>query len=127
IFGANSIDTNYVSLWGVLYGLLRERKEDLVLCELGNCKGNGTVHLPEWVPGTRFGNLITETQIELLETRIFFHFRDVTLCTELQAMGAKFYISLLLVILVTSPVYSTRLRRPQDTMKSPSFLYGKRY
>ena len=42
-------------------------------------------------------------------------------------MGAKFYICLLLVILVTSPVYSTRLRWPQDTKKSPLFLYGKRY
>ncbi|XP_074624087.1 uncharacterized protein LOC141882052 [Acropora palmata] len=53
--------------------------------------------------------------------------QQITLFTKLQAMGAKFYICLLLVILVTSPVYSTRLRWPQDTKKSPLFLYGKRY
>lgn len=45
--------------------------------------------------------------------------------TELQAMGAKSYMCLLLVILVTSSVHCAGLRRSQDGEKSSLFLYGK--
>lgn len=40
-------------------------------------------------------------------------------------MGAKFYMCLLLVILVTSLVCCTELRRPQDADESSLFLYGR--
>lgn len=42
-----------------------------------------------------------------------------------QAMGAKFHMCLLLVIMVTAPVYCARLRRALDAEKSSLFLYGR--
>ena len=41
-------------------------------------------------------------------------------------MAAKFYICMLLVVLVSSAVHSARLRRPQDKEKTSNFLYEKR-
>ncbi|KAM7439057.1 hypothetical protein ABFA07_011509 [Porites harrisoni] len=41
-------------------------------------------------------------------------------------MAAKFYICMLLVVLVSSAVHSARLRRPQDGEKTSNFLYEKR-
>ena len=41
-------------------------------------------------------------------------------------MAAKFYICMLLVVLVSSAVHSARLRRPQDKKKTSNFLYEKR-
>ena len=38
-------------------------------------------------------------------------------------MAAKFYICMLLVTLVSSAVYSARLRRPQDKETTSNFLY----
>ena len=46
--------------------------------------------------------------------------------SKLQAMAAKFYICMLLVVLVSSAVHSARLRRPQDGEKTSNFLYEKR-
>ena len=41
-------------------------------------------------------------------------------------MAAKFYICMLLVVLVSSAVHSARLRRPQEKENTYNFLY-KRY
>ena len=41
-------------------------------------------------------------------------------------MAAKFYICMLLVVLVSSAVYNARLRRPQRKEKTSNFLYEKR-
>ena len=38
-------------------------------------------------------------------------------------MAAKFYICMLLVVLVSSAVHSARLRRPQEKEKTSNFLY----
>ena len=38
-------------------------------------------------------------------------------------MAAKFYICMLLVVLVSSAVHSARLRRPHDKEKTYNFLY----
>ena len=40
-------------------------------------------------------------------------------------MAAKFYICMLLVVLVSSAVHSARLRRPQEKEKTYNFLYEK--
>ena len=44
---------------------------------------------------------------------------------KLQAMAAKFYICMLLVVLVSSAVHSARLRRPQEKEKTYNFLYER--
>ena len=41
-------------------------------------------------------------------------------------MAAKFYICMLLVVLVSSGVHSARLRRPQDKEKTSNLVYEKR-
>ena len=38
-------------------------------------------------------------------------------------MAAKFYICMLLVVLVNSALHSARLRRPQEKEKTYNFLY----
>ena len=40
-------------------------------------------------------------------------------------MAAKFYICMLLVVLVSSAVHSARLRRPQEKEKTYNFLYKR--
>ena len=40
-------------------------------------------------------------------------------------MAAKFYICMLLVVLVSSAVHSARLRRPQEKEKAYNFLYKR--
>ena len=40
-------------------------------------------------------------------------------------MAAKFYICMLLVVLVSSAVHSARLRRPQEKEKTYNFLYER--
>ena len=40
-------------------------------------------------------------------------------------MAAKFYICMLLVVLVSSAVLSARLRRPQEKEKTYNFLYKR--
>ena len=47
------------------------------------------------------------------------------LFSKLQAMAAKFYICMLLVALVSSVVYSARLRRPQDKETTSNFLFER--
>ena len=41
-------------------------------------------------------------------------------------MAAKFYLFMLLVVLVSSAVQSARLRRLQDKENASNFLYAKR-
>ena len=40
-------------------------------------------------------------------------------------MAAKFYICMLLVVLMSSAVHSARLRRPQEKEKTYNFLYER--
>ena len=42
-------------------------------------------------------------------------------------MAAKFYICMLLVVLVSSAVHSARLRRPQEKEKTYNFLYKRMF
>ena len=74
----------------------------------------------------------SKTQFPMLKSRtvpfflfLFFN-QQVTQFTEPQAMADKFYMGLLLFILVISSVHCARLRRPQDAERSPLFLYGNR-
>lgn len=72
----------------------------------------------------------SKTQFPMLKSRtvpffLFFN-QQVTQFTEPRAMADKFYMCLLMFILVTSSVHCARLRRPQDAERNPLFLYGKR-
>ena len=42
-------------------------------------------------------------------------------------MAAKFYICMLLVVLVSSAVHSARLRRPQEKEKTYNFRYKRMF
>ena len=42
-------------------------------------------------------------------------------------MAAKFYICMLLVVLVSSAVHSARLRRPQEKEKTYNVLYKRMF